>query len=354
MEITHDLIQKFFENKCDPNEFEAVMNYLQHHPEQAERHLGIREWNEIDLLQPPPGNSQAEALEQLKRQLFPQPERPTRSIRRRMSWIAVAASFLIALAGVIWMKTKNTAVKGIARQNVQKDRPLIASSSIVRANHTARIQTICLSDGSVVQLYAHSSVRYTDSFGISERHIWLEGEAIFTIAKNRNKPFTVFSGSLATTALGTAFGVKAPASTGGIAVKLYTGRVVVKSTRSLPGWNKNIYLSPGQQVSYDDHRLLATVSRFGTQGPRRVARKIENEEQELVFNNSSLKEVIDRLSAKYNRKIIYRAEDIAGMNFTGTVAPSDTLASFLKLLAAMNNLDIQENEPVFIVRKHSD
>ena len=63
---------------------------------------------------------------------------------------------------------------------------------------------------------------------------------------------------------------------------------------------------------------------------------------------------MDRLSVKYNRKIIYRAEDIAGMNFTGTVSPSDTLASFLKLLAAMNNLDIQENEPVFIVTKHSD
>ncbi|HEX9509668.1 MAG TPA: FecR domain-containing protein [Puia sp.] len=361
MEITQHLIRKFFENKCDPDEFDAVMNYLQDHPEQAERHLGIKEWNEIDPLAPIPDNHQAEMLKQLKEQLFRQlaPSVIHRLPRKtnRFSRIAIAASLLLATAGLLWIRTKNSTAGDTNHSLVQQagnKRGLLPHAWISRANHSGKPLIIQLPDGSSVKLYDHSTLRYTDSFGTTQRNSWLEGEAVFTVAKNRDKPFTVFSGALATTALGTSFSAKSPVTTGAVTVKLYTGRVVVRSTHVLSGWNKDIYLSPGQQVLYDDHRMLATVSRFVIPEARPAGKEEGKEEQDLVFNNSSLKEVMDRLSVKYNRKIVYRAEDIAGMNFTGTVAPSDTLASFLKLLAAMNNLDIQENEPVFIVTKRPD
>jgi hypothetical protein len=76
MEITRELIQKFFENKCDPDEFEAVMNYWQNHPEQAEQDLGIKEWNEIDPVATVPDNNQVEMLENNRAEMLERPLSP--------------------------------------------------------------------------------------------------------------------------------------------------------------------------------------------------------------------------------------------------------------------------------------
>jgi transmembrane sensor len=367
MEITRELIQKFFENKCDPDEFEAVMSYWQDHPEEVESDLGIKEWKEMAPLSPVkdnslaivPDNDQAEMLEQLKKKLFGPAAGSAKTIRlSRTAITAIAASFLLAVAGLLWIRMKNTTGRDTAGQlNQQSDHKggsPTASVRIIRSNHSGKSLVIQLPDGSSVKLYDHSTLVYTDSFGVSQRDSRLEGEAVFTVAKDRDRPFTVVAGSLATTALGTSFGVKAPVSGGAVAVQLYTGRVVVRSTHALTGWNKDIYLSPGQQVAYDDRRLLATVSRFGPIGPGLAAEKKEKDSPDLVFNNSSLKEVISQLSIQYHKKIIYRKTDVAGMNFTGTVPCTDSLGAFLKLLGAMNNLDIQEQPPVFIISRHKD
>ena len=354
MEITQNLIQKFFENKCDPDEGAAVLKYLEDHPEEAGRHLGIQEWNDIDPLAPVPEHQQAEMLQQLKAQLFPQSD-ASAGKTIRFSRIAIAASFLLAIAGIWWIRTENRTSGNTsysAAQQTGDKNGRSAPAWIARANHSGKPLIIQLPDGSSVKLYDHSTLRYRDSFGIIKRDSWLEGEAVFTVAKDRNKPFTVFSGPLATTALGTAFSVKS--GRGAVIVKLFTGRVVVKSTGTLSGWNKDIYLSPGQQVRYDDDRMLATVSRFITPASGSAVKEKEKEGQDLVFNNSSLKEVMDRLSIQYHRKIQYRRTDLAGLNFTGTVSPTDSLGSFLKLLGAMNNLDIQEQPPVFIISRHKD
>ena len=45
-------------------------------------------------------------------------------------------------------------------------------------------------------------------FPPDKREIFLKGEAKFIVAKNKKKPFTVYTGMLATTALGTIFTVK--------------------------------------------------------------------------------------------------------------------------------------------------
>lgn len=410
MEITQNLIQKFFENKCDPDEGAAVLKYLEDHPQEAGRYLGIQEWNDIDPLTPVPEHQQAEMLQQLNAQLFPQSDASAPSgvsasagvsapsgvsaplgvsdlsgisdlsnvlalsgvsagtpsdaalpVARlsgktiRFFRIAVAASFLLAIAGIWWIRSENRTSGNTSHSIAQQAGDKNGGSApvwIARANHSGKPLIIQLPDGSSVKLYDHSTLRYSDSFGIIKRDSWLEGEAVFTVAKDRNKPFTVFSGPLATTALGTAFSAKS--GRGVVMVKLFTGRVVVKSTGTLSGWNKDIYLSPGQQVRYDDDHMLATVGRFITPASGSAVKEEEKEGQDLVFNNSSLKEVMDRLSIQYHRKIQYRTTDLKGLNFTGTVSPTDSLGGFLKLLGAMNNLDIQEQPPVFIISRHKN
>ena len=351
MEITNDLVQKFFENKCDPEEFEAVANYLEQHPEQRASWLGIEEWNAIDPLQPAPDLQPAEILEQLKRRFF------TRSsLIRRLRVPAVAASFLLIIGGWVWMTTRRAGdkaalVSGKPGNHRQTTAPAIWQ---YRTNATGQPQTFALPDGSRMKLYAHSSLYYTDSFGIARRDGWLDGEADFSVKKDGTHPFTIYSGVLATTALGTSFGVKGYKTTGNVAVKLYTGRVMVRAVKPLAGWSKDLYLVPGQQVLYDNRRMLASISTFTTPKANPVIRQPGGDPKDLVFNNTPLKEVFNQLSIQYHRKINYTASDLTGMNFTGLVPRSDSLIVFLRLLANMNNLEVQEKEPVLVITRHSD
>ena len=48
---------------------------------------------------------------------------------------------------------------------------------------------VLFQDGSKVHLNSGSRIRYPKKFGLSERKVYLEGEAWFEVAKNKNRPF---------------------------------------------------------------------------------------------------------------------------------------------------------------------
>ncbi|HMI63011.1 MAG TPA: DUF4974 domain-containing protein, partial [Puia sp.] len=64
------------------------------------------------------------------------------------------------------------------------------------------------------------------------------------------------------------------------------------------------------------------------------------------------KEVFQQLSIQYHTKFNFRAKDLRGLNFTGTVSRTDSLDVFLRLLAGMNDLDIQAQAPGYSVNRH--
>ncbi|WP_431209738.1 FecR family protein [Puia sp. P3] len=207
-----------------------------------------------------------------------------------------------------------------------------AVSWVYRTNETDSVSAAVLPDGSRVKLYAHSALRYADSFGAAGRDSWLVGSAEFDVVKDRVHPFTVHGRWLATTALGTVFSVN---TRGNETVKLYSGKVVVM------GLNKDVYLVPGEQIDYDSRRMVARVSRFG-KPVLKGGKEVIADKAALAFNNSPLTAVFRKLGARYNTKFSYRASDLAGLNFTGAVENTDSLDVFLRLLAGMNNLDIVE------------
>ena len=255
MEVTNSLIRKFFSNECNEEEFEAVMKYFELHPELLAKEMGQKEWEATEPSAVAVAEDQEAVLAQLKERFFP------RRVRK-MYWPAVAASLLLAVGG--WVVISKSRTKG--NVVVSANSPVQSSPNTkwtYRTNETAKAENIVLPDGSKVKLYAHSTLRYTNSFGLVRRDSWLEGEADFNVKKDKVHPFTVMSESLATTALGTVFGVK---SSFRETVKLYSGKVVVRSVRPMKGWEKDVYLEPGQQVLYDNRRLLATVSRFENGG----------------------------------------------------------------------------------------
>jgi transmembrane sensor len=106
-----------------------------------------------------------------------------------------------------------------------------------------------LADGSRVQLDVGTRLRVRMSSDRREIEL-LSGRALFEVAHDANRPFTVGAAGTRTTALGTKFQVHR--NDDQVVVTLTEGSVAVDLTKQgsiSPGWKE--YLNPGEQLSID-------------------------------------------------------------------------------------------------------
>ena len=284
--------------------------------------------------------------------------------------IFLATAAVAAILSVIvlaWKFTGNNAnLEKQVAQNIGKEIPLQPEIHYER-NATDKSKQLVLQDGSKIRLYGKSEVSYYEPFIGNKRDIRLTGKADFTVAKNAAKPFTVFSGDISTTALGTRFTVIAFARKKYILVGLHEGKVVVKSTKALQGNQmKDIFLVPGQELIYNIVKGTAKVESSAKKDKllKKSSKKEElfNDEPEIpkyeksswfMFNNQPLYEVFDVLSNMYSVKILYSKKDIYKKYFIGTFYKTDLLDSILKQIASINNLVVVKDSNNYVIQKSS-
>ncbi|MCK9404476.1 MAG: FecR family protein [Chitinophagaceae bacterium] len=224
------------------------------------------------------------------------------------------------------------------------------------SNESDSLQTLKLTDGSVVILYAHAGISYYVPFGKSgNRDISLSGKAFFNIAKDKANPFTVYSGRLSTTALGTSFMIDQKKQSTN--VKLYTGKVVIRSIDpAWKGWNKNIFLNPGQQMTcHTDNSKVEVTNMHSKKEEAEVVKKtnrISEQTDALVFDNTPLPEVLGKLAKKFHVSIEYNSEKIADMFFSGTVDQHDKLDVILHVIMQTNELSLEVKSGRYSIQKN--
>lgn len=238
----------------------------------------------------------------------------------------------------------------------------IVSVTRHEVNTTGKEKRIQLQDGSLIILENNSEVFFQEPFS-DKRDITLAGKAYFKVAKDKTKPFTVLSGEISTTAIGTEFTVISYKTSHRITVQLFEGKVVVKAADKANGKLKHdVYLLPGEEFVYDNQ---------STGQVRKIKRKngaseqiIEDEKSRdnlsipentespyFMFNNQRLSRVIDDLAALYNVKIIYNKKDLQNIYFTGKYEKSESLEVILNRIGTLNKLTISKNNDVFIISK---
>ena len=259
------------------------------------------------------------------------------SIKRSWLWVA-AASIAVIFFGVLLFNqnggiyNNNNSIVSVSGVNKPK--------LIYVKNNSDTVEILKLEDGSKVELQPNSSVSYTDPFIQPKRDISLNGIAFFKVAKDKTRPFTVFAGQLSTTALGTSFLVSAPnKEKSRVKVKLYTGKVVIRSIASLKGWINDVYLTPYKQMEYDMQSGSVNVSAFKD----KVDNKIDESNSlpvKLEFTNEPLANVFQKLGTYYDIKIQFNPAHLAGIVFTGSINKSDKIESVLQSITRMNGLSL--------------
>lgn len=284
-------------------------------------------------------------------------------VRKIVITTAIAASVLLLITvGYKWWSgdksNTNPVVATVEKSN--------KATVVVRheLNTSGKIQRIKLADSSEIILDPLSEITWNEPFTNNKRDVVLKGRARFNVAKDKTKPFTVISGHLATTALGTQFIVTAFEQDEFITVQLYEGRVVVKPADSLhPKLKKDFYLMPGDELLYSNKQNTASIRRFINDNT--AAKKGARDERSTadqpslpvdkgswyMFNNQPLAQVFKQLEEMYGVEIVYAPADIEKMYFIGKFSKNDSLNVILNQIAALNNLTVtRQNNKYTITR----
>ena len=108
-----------------------------------------------------------------------------------------------------------------------------------------------LDDGSTIYLTSNASLSYPKSFSPNQREVSLQGEALFDIAKNPEKPFLIQTDRVTVKVLGTAFNVKSSGN-GHFELTVKRGRVRVTEKEG----GNFVEVTAGQSVSFVGKHLV--------------------------------------------------------------------------------------------------
>lgn len=276
--------------------------------------------------------------------------------------IGVAASIILAIGLGLLFFTNNKSQQSLVARN---DSSIDSTKSIAyhEVNTTGKEKRIQLQDGSLIVLSNKSEITYRQPF-TNARDISLIGKAFFKVAKDKTRPFTVTSGDISTTALGTEFTVTAFKNSKKIVVRLYEGKVVIKAMhKGNKKLKSDIYLLPGQAFVYDVKTpgKVKTFKVKDTQIPEDVLKMEEEGEDPSVpqntqgswymFNNEPVAEVFVQLEQMFNVKIEFNEADFQNTYFTRRYNRSASLETILSEIATLNNLKISKKDSAFIISK---
>jgi ferric-dicitrate binding protein FerR (iron transport regulator) len=256
-----------------------------------------------------------------------------------------AASVVIILGLALFLRHENTRLKS-DQLRIAVDKPIPAGTESIWkevSNTGASLRRIQLPDSSLVTIYPGSNIRFENKFNHTFRNVYLKGKAKFKVKRNTKRPFSVYSGVLKTTALGTSFTINTAASRNHISVKLHTGKIVITDTTAQ---QPLAYISTvGSTLMYNpDAKLVRIINaeRRKTTAPEFLKR----EGDVIVMKNIPLAEVIRLLNGAYKIQILAKNEDISSITFTGQVdTRKDQIEDVLNMICTINNMKLTQASP---------
>ncbi|RQO71042.1 hypothetical protein DBR40_17550 [Pedobacter sp. KBW01] len=335
MPVTEELIAKFFMEQCSPAEAQAVAGYLNAHPAVLDKYLNVSEWNAAITHNDKTESFWEEIWQEIKLHTITQRSRRLSVLKYGIAATVVAALVVFAAAYF----TRDTLI----RQSQQQVVATFVHKTI--NNSSAKVKVVKMPDGSIIELAAGAKIAYDEPFQHNKRDILLEGEALFRVAKDKTKPFTVYSGQLATTALGTRFKVIAVPNAPETIVELFEGKVVVKQHGKAETNKRSYYLYPGDKLTYNKLKASFDLS-------RKQAKMAKQQQHLLVFDKVNLSDVFDQLASTYNVHIQYANDDFEKMYYIGSFDQSDSIQHILENIVKVNGLKlIRPNDNEYIITR---
>ncbi len=326
-----ELCVKFFTKEITDSELSWLNNWLSESAENKQKFNKVselwysRKYSQFDT------DKAWETIQQriLNERRHQQPANTVLIPRMKLIYWAVAASLIVLLSVPTLMYYFTNSVE---------------SSDDVLFTVTApkgEKALVLLGDGSRVWLNGGSSLKYSNEFNQDKRHVMLNGEGFFEIAKNEAKPFTVGCNETEVKVLGTSFNVSNYQNDDFIQLTLVTGKLSFTHDVN----QKATILAPSQQLTYQkDTRKLSVVN---TETELYTLWK----DNQLKFDNAPFIDVIKKMERWYDVDIELEEQMQNSEKYTMTVK-TESLREILHMLRLTTAFDYKiDKEKVYIYNR---
>jgi ferric-dicitrate binding protein FerR (iron transport regulator) len=250
------------------------------------------------------------------------PERETRTNRFFTPMFRMAAAILVlAVLGITFY---------IIRTSIGDTMKLAASTGM------SEEFGLLLPDGSVVDLNAHSRIRFShDKAG--NRLITMSGEAFFNVSHDPGKPFIINAGQAVIRVTGTAFSVRTEQDGNRIEVFVESGSVQLL------------------QAGNDENMIELESGGIGILENNAIRMENNSDEnylswktRKLTFRQENLGEVTRVLNRTYKKEFLFANQELEYCLFTGTFdqLPVDSVVRVIQLAL---NLDVEQKQNTFVL-----
>ncbi len=200
---------------------------------------------------------------------------------------------------------------------------------------------LVLADGSTIHLNANSSITYREDFK-ENRSLQLTGEAFFEVQRDKKHPFTIETGSVRTTVLGTSFNINSYTPEEPV-VSVRSGKVKVEHIET----QKVVYLVKNEQVVFKGSENPVTTQSINDD-------RLAWMQNTIALKNTSLLKTAAILENWYDVKIEFEDPAVEKLSITGKFH-NEPLETVLKSIALINQLEIDTlTQNHFIIRKNSN
>jgi ferric-dicitrate binding protein FerR (iron transport regulator) len=210
------------------------------------------------------------------------------------------------------------------------------------------ISKIQLSDGTRVWLNAGSKLVYDASYGLEQRKVSLQGEALFDVVKDPQHPFIVTTSTISIKVLGTRFNVRAYNTDKTSEASLIHGRIELTILKTP---EKKIILKTADKLTINNEqpvvagKALAPAENITEETPLMVLGQIHQAkkdtlpsealwvENKLAFDAEDFESLAKQLERRYNVTIVFKNDNLKKLRFTGKFK-NETIGIALKSLKA--------------------
>ncbi len=216
-------------------------------------------------------------------------------------------------------------------QKTSKNNKTVFNTLLVPYGKRSNIQ---LSDGTIVWLNSGSKLVYPAVFNGNKRELYMEGEAIFDVAHNKDKPFIVISDNQEVEVLGTIFGITNYNDENAINTVLKSGSVQISYNKNASNLHTDkMKISPGTQARYNKKTMSIISEKID------VNQYFSWKDGFLIFKNDDLKYITKRISRYYNVEIEITDQNLAKETFSGYLDLNENINKVIENIKASTNMN---------------
>ncbi|MEM6361435.1 MAG: FecR domain-containing protein [Bacteroidota bacterium] len=270
MDISPDLLKKYLNNQCTPEE-----------RKQVEAHLASEKNASSDLSDELAQKMKANFWKNISPAIREKPMRVVPLYKRAMRY-AAAAILLFTIGFFAYDYLSHDSPNPSGGLSYFEDFQSVKTKR-------AEKRTVTLSDGSTIRMNYETEIKVPEQFEGNERVVYLTGHAHFDVAKDTERPFIIYTQDSKTQVLGTSFDINTKRK----------GETEIIVTSGKVAFSEKDFAENGVTLTVNDRAMLKgdnTITTSKVEALKLTAWK----ENQLVFDDLTLENIIQIVEPWYD------------------------------------------------------